>query len=89
MLNVQWVDELPAPESEVHPVYIEFVGSSPVELESLSVGARAEARMGERTITITKTKRRGLPWLEPESLTTLTNYRAAQLGFTPSEGTTP
>lgn len=87
MLNVQWVDDLPAPESEAHPVYIEFAGSSPSELESLSVGARAGAEMGGRSITITKTKRWGLPWLEPESLTTLTNFRAAQLGFTPLEGT--
>jgi len=87
MFNPQWLDELPAPESEVRPVYIEFLGASPVELESLSAGAQARASIGGRTITITKTKRHGMPWLEPESRTTLSNARASQLGFTPTEGT--
>lgn len=93
MAALQWVDELPPVESQGRPapraIHFLFPESSPTHLESLSAGTEVEARLGSRDIRLIKTDRSGRPWLDPETNELLTTYRAAQLGFTPSEGTTP
>lgn len=85
MTAPQWVDALPPVTSPGHAgprevIYL-FPESSPVRLESLSVGTTATAQLGGREVPLTKTKRWGKPWLDPQTNESLTNARAAQLGF--------
>lgn len=68
-------------EDPHEPPDLSFDESSPLDLEGLDVGDEVTAPIGQRTVTLTKMRRRGRPWLDPETNTTLTNARAAQLGF--------
>lgn len=85
MINLQWVDDIPPVEDPGHSaprlIYFLFPSSSPLDLEPLSVGAEAEAKLGGRKIRLTKTTTTGRPWLDPETNERITTFRAAQLGF--------
>jgi len=91
MADLHWVDELPPvePTGLAGPklIYFLFPESSPLDLEPLSAGSEVEAQLGGRKIRLTKAGPSGRPWLDPETNELLTTYRAAQLGFTPTEGT--
>lgn len=85
MTSLHWVDALPPVTSAGHEgpreiTYL-FPESSPLDLEPLSPGDEATAELGGRTIRLVKTEHRGLPWHDPETDTSITTYRAAQLGF--------
>lgn len=86
MPDLQWVDDVPPVESPGVPgprlIYFLFPESSPLDLEPLSPGAVAVATLGGREVALVKTPVSGRPWLDPETNTRITTYRAAQLGFT-------
>lgn len=85
MTTPQWVDALPPVTSPGHAgprevIYL-FPESSPLDLEPLTVGATATAELGGRVIRLHKTDRQARPWHDPETDTSITTARAAQLGF--------
>lgn len=70
---------MPSPQEA--RTYVDFLGDSPVRLESAGVSAVAEAVLGGATVLIKKVRRWGKPWWYTATDTYMTNARAAQLGF--------